>query len=288
MTEHSSSLDKRLQLIDQYLMFRGQVGRANLISHFDIGIATASRSLKEYRKLFPDNIAYSVSERLYTSTPQFQPKFKHDVNQALSLIAYGLEIRQIRGACFGQLNPLPFSAPMNASVVSLVTKAMVKRETIKIAYASGSSGDTTRVLQPHTLFQGGSAWYVRAFDTHKNEFRTFRLSRIKSAEKSLKRGNDWSAEFDNEWLQSVNLTLAPHPKRSNQEALREDLGLSDKPVRNIQVNAVTAGFALIDLRVDCSKDGSLNPYEYHLRLMNRHELLGVSSLAISPGFNSKD
>ncbi len=84
----------------------------------------------------------------------------------------------------------------------------------------------------------------------------------------------------------ITLTVGPHPNRDNQDALREDLGLVDKPVKNIQVNEAMAGFVLIDLRVDCTKDGDLNPYEYHLRLLNRHELASVDSLAIAPGFNN--
>jgi hypothetical protein len=284
MTEQPFSIIKRLQLIDQYLMFRGQIGRSDLIKHFDVGIATASRTLKEYRSLYPGNIEYSVSDRLYVASPQFHAAYEHDVDKALSLIAYGLDIREVEGARFGYPNPMPFVAPLKGSVISSITRAMIKKEAVKVEYASGSSGGSTRILAPNALFQGGGAWYVRAFDTQNDGFRTFRLSRIKSVGTSFKADREWGAEFDGEWRQALTLTLGPHPARENQSALREDLGLTDKPVKNIHVNAATAGFILIDLRVDCSEGGILNPYEYHLRLMNRHELVGVSSMNISPGF----
>lgn len=80
------------------------------------------------------------------------------------------------------------------------------------------------------------------------------------------------------------LTLASHTKHPQKDALAMDLGLQDRPVSNITVNRVTAGFVLTDLRVDCSVDASLNPFEYHLQLMNRHELIDVKALKIAPGY----
>lgn len=285
MSDQAQQITKRLALIDQYLLFRGQVSRADLINHFDIGIATASRTLKEYRAKFPDNMEYSVSDRSYVSASQFKSAYEHNVSQALALIAYGLEIREIEGARFGQAGPAPFSAPLSSDVVSYVTRAMVGGKPVDIEYASGSSGGTKRTIIPHSLFQGGGAWYIRAFDALRLEYRTFRLSRVRSAENSKESLTRFRGKPDTEWENQITLTLAPHPRRENQEALREDLGLNDKPVKNVTTNAVTAGFVLIDLRVDCSPEGALNPYEYHLRLMNLHELRNVESMKIAPGFN---
>lgn len=280
----ASQISKRLALIDQYLLFQGQVCRANLIKHFGIGIATASRTLKEYQIKYPGNMDYSLSARSYVAAKQFKPAYKHDVDRALALIAFGLDIREVEEARFGQAQLTPFSV-LSSEIVSGVTRAMVKEEPIEIEYASGSSGLTKRTVMPRALFQGGGVWYFRAFDTLRTEYRTFRLNRVRSVG-ATQRVLEHSPEvLDTEWEKQVTLTLAPNPKRENQEALREDLGLIDKPVQNITTNAVTAGFVLIDLRVDCSSDGSLDPFEYHLRLMNLHELQSVDSMDIAPGFN---
>jgi len=59
--------------------------------------------------------------------------------------------------------------------------------------------------------------------------------------------------------------------------------VADKPV----TSAVVAGFVLTDLRVDCSANGSLDPLEYPLRLMNRSELTSVESMAIAPGYRPR-
>lgn len=283
MSEQYAQIQKRLAFIDQYLFFRGQINRINLINHFDIGVATASRTLRQYRDLYPDNLAYSISDRSYMATPSFKAAYVHDVHRTLMLIAYGLDIREVEGARFAPLAPPMFTAPLCAEVVSVITRALIAGQGVEMRYASGTSGVTQRIIFPCTLFQGGGAWYMRAFDTLRGQYRTFRLNRIRHAKIHTELSVDWQKQPDAEWQQVLTITLAPHPKRHNQEALKEDLGLIDKPVQNIQANAVTAAYILIDLRVDCSPKGDLDPYAYPLRLVNRHELV-VAGMEITPGF----
>lgn len=289
MTRTPTHSDRRLAIIDLYLAFTGRVQRSDLIRHFDIGIATASRSLKEYRSLHPDNIDYSVSDRAYVSSPGFTPAYPHDTDAALRLIAFGQEITQINSPSYGAPSPTSLTASIDMDCARTITCAIVSGGLVNMAYSSGSSGNRERMVAPHALFLSGGTWYFRCHNLEKGDFRTFRFSRVKSAEivdASEHKGLSGQSN-DKEWSSVVTLTVGPHPNRDNQDALREDLGLVDKPVKNIRVNEAMAGFVLIDLRVDCSKDGDLNPYEYHLRLLNRHELTSVGSLAIAPGFNER-
>jgi len=289
MTKTSSHADRRLATIDLYLAFTGRVQRSDLMRHFDIGIATASRSLKEYRSLHPDNINYSVSDRAYLSSSEFTPAYTHDTNAALRLIAFGQETTNISGPRYGIASPSSLTASIDMDCARVITRAIVSRGLVNMTYSSGSSGNRERTVAPHALFESGGTWYFRCHNLEKDDFRTFRLSRVKSAEvvdeSEYKKSS--ASSNDPEWNAMVTLTIGPHPNRGNQDALREDLGLINKPVKNIQVNTAMAGFVLIDLRVDCSKEGDLNPYEYHLRLLNRHELISVDSLTIAPGFNSQ-
>ncbi|WP_323844367.1 helix-turn-helix transcriptional regulator [Microbulbifer magnicolonia] len=284
MLELSQHALKRLRLIDLYLAFSGRVTRGDLIAHFDVGTATASRTFKEYRDRYPDNLTYSVNERRYLAAPMFRPAFEHDVDRALSLLAYGVDYHEIAGVRFGAHVPTNLTAPLDPFAVSAITRALVSGTGVDAAYASGSSGETYRTLFPTSLFQGGGAWYFRAFDPEKDGYRTFRFSRVSSAEPSRRDCSGDRIAPDPEWAQQVTVTVAPHPSRENQVALREDLGLSDKPVKNIMINAAVCGFVLTDLRVDCSLGGDMNALEYPLRLMNRHELTGIGSMAIAPGF----
>ena len=61
----SSQYLKRLSLIDFYLTYVGSFQRNDLMNHFDIGSVTATRDIKEYRQLYPENIIYDVSSKSY-------------------------------------------------------------------------------------------------------------------------------------------------------------------------------------------------------------------------------
>ncbi|MES9868040.1 MAG: WYL domain-containing protein [Candidatus Thiodiazotropha sp. LLP2] len=287
MTEISVHADRRLAIIDLYLAFTGQVQRSDLIHHFDIGTATASRSLKKYRSQYPDNIDYSVSDRAYISSPGFSPAYQHETDAALRLIAFGQETTQINSPRYGISSPVTLTASIDLHSAQTITSAIVSGALVSMAYSSSSSGNRERMVAPHAIFESGGTWYFRCHDLDNRDFRTFRFSRVKSAkavDASMHKPSLGPTD-DREWLSVITLTVGPHPNRENQDALRKDLGLVDKPVKNIQVNEAMAGFVLIDLRVDCSKDGNLNPHEYYLRLLNRHELVSVGSLAIAPGFS---
>jgi len=284
----SNHLSKRLSVIDLYLAFTGRVCRADLMRHFDVSIATASRTLKEYRTLYPSNIEYSVSDRSYVISADFSTDYLQNVDRVLELLAYGRDIIQTEANAYGSLPPTRFLADLQQDVVAPITRALVAKKPISVKYSSGS-GTRFRDILPLALFQGGGAWYFRALDMDKEVFRTYRFSRAAEAKATkLVYCIDISSLKDSEWENEVLITLGPHPKAQNQDALRGDLGLTDKPVRNIQVREALAGFVLTDLRVDCSIEASLDPHEYYLRLLNRHELEQFDSMHISPGFSKQE
>lgn len=288
MPETSPHTAKRLAIIDLYLAFKGRVQRSDLIRHFDIGVATASRTMKEYRDRYPDNIDYSISDRTYITPETFSAAYTHDIGNALRLMAYGTETSSVGGDCYGIASPAQLTASMSIGTVSQITRAMVSKSVVTIEYSSGSSGETKRNVAPNAIFEAGGTWYFRCYDFNREDFRTFRFSRVKAAfhPEGIEHSIPEQSE-DHEWNTEIVLTVGPHPYRSNQDALREDLGLTDKPVKNIVTNAAITGFVLTDLRADCSKEGTLNPYEYPIRLLNRHDLEDIDSMSFAPGFQKK-
>ena len=58
-----------------------------------------------------------------------------------------------------------------------------------------------------------------------------------------------------------------------------DLNLKNKPVFNIKSNEAIAGIVLSSMKIDITNDATENPLNYQLRLMNRHELKELPSLA---------
>ena len=284
MSTSSSHAQKRLALIDLYLAFFGRCSRADLSAHFDAAPATATRAFKDYRDAFPEKLTYSVSDRCYKASAGFMPAFEHDVLRALTLFAYGQDSNKIPGQFYGTDSPALLTAPLVVSAVAPITRAIASGGGVEVEYSSGTSGATVRTLFPTSVFQGGGAWYFRALDIVHSEYRSFRFSRVGSAYPTVRQRSKEQLFSDPEWDVPITLTLAPHPNRPNHAGLKEDLGLSDKPVKNIMVKPAICGFVLTDLRVDCSLNGDMNPFEYPLRLMNRHEIQGVSSMVIAPGF----
>ncbi|MEY8198117.1 MAG: WYL domain-containing protein [Colwellia sp.] len=285
MNDLSVQVQKRLKLIDLYLAFTGSIQRSDLINHFDIGVATASRTLKLYRSAYPQNIEYSISDRTYITAVTFNPAFQHSAVKALSLLAYGEVTHQIEMHKFGAPPNFRLAAGLEFDVVRAITTAMVLKSAITINYTSADSGEKTHVICPHCLFESGGSWYFRAYLLHKDRFTTFRFSRVTSATSSTEViDNKIFIESDTDWYQEVVLTIGPHPNREKKDALREDLGLVDKPVVNIKTNAVLVGYLLTEMRVDSSENGSMNSDEYYLRLLNRHELIDINGMFIAPGF----
>ena len=57
-------------------------------------------------------------------------------------------------------------------------EAVLSRRTTRFTYASSRGDSTPRTVLPARLVYKGSAWYLQAFDLAREDYRTFRLSRI--------------------------------------------------------------------------------------------------------------
>ncbi|ART83458.1 hypothetical protein CBP31_13190 [Oceanisphaera profunda] len=285
---NSASL-KHLTIIDFHLAFFGRLRRADLMLHGEISVATTSRALSEYREQFPDRVNYDASLKTYFAADDFVPAFSHQVRDALNFIAHGKIERFIGEARESELSQLPtLSSNLTVAIVRQITAALTLGKPIDIDYYSASSQRKVRCVYPLAIFEAADAWYVRGYDVNEADFRVFRFSRVFSASPvdADKIGANSAVPVDLDWQQYVTLTLMPHPKHANPDALKLDLGLVDKPVCNISTRKALAGFVLRTLRVDASLQAVLSPVEHSLYLANRHELLAVESMVLAPGFNA--
>lgn len=284
----TSQDQQRFRTIDLYLQYWGKFRRQDLNRHHDVGNVTATRIIGRYAGLYPKNIHYSVNQRAYVWTEAFCPALPTPAETALSLMAYSEILREIDQPCYGPEQVL-MTPELPIETTAAITRAIIAGSEATFTYTSGTSGSDTKRFMPHAIFRSGGVWYVRGRDMSKDKdpFRTYRFNRIGKILSQEITLNDHQSEVfdDTQWSHPVTLTLAPHTNHPKAEALKLDLGLLDRPVRNISTNAVLAPFVLTDLRADCSKDGVLNPYEYPLRLMNRAELSDIQGMIIAPGYN---
>lgn len=57
-------------------------------------------------------------------------------------------------------------------------RAVIRRRSVRITYAASSGGISSRVVHPLRLSYKSRAWYLKAFCTEKQDYRTFKLTRI--------------------------------------------------------------------------------------------------------------
>jgi len=277
----SVQYSKRLSLIDFYLTYVGSFQRNDLMKHFGIGSVTATRDIKEYRKQYSENILYDVSSKSYIQNKSsFVKNFEHNDETALHFLSSGEWINEIKTDKLIGIDTHYIKSKYAENVIANLTQAIYSNALLKIEYISNSSGHTSKKLFPHSIFQLGSKWYTRAFDVANSSHINLKLSRVLSAELSEQNiGNVNHSHDDKAWNTEVILTVAPHPNLPHPETALLDLNLKNRPVFNIKSNEAIAGIVLSSMKIDITNDATENPLNYQLRLMNRHELKDLPSLA---------
>lgn len=64
----------------------------------------------------------------------------------------------------------------------MIEDAIHSSLSLDVVYLDSSTKETRRVIEPHTLILKGLSWYLYAWCTMRDGFRTFRVSRMKSIE----------------------------------------------------------------------------------------------------------
>jgi hypothetical protein len=169
--------------------------------------------------------------------------------------------------------PLPSRLP-GPQVLAQITRAIHGRRKLRVSYRSLSDRDSqgTRILEPHTLVNTGLRWHVRAYNGASCDFRDFVLSRIVAAE-CLATPAESGEQYDDDWVESVSLRLAPHAglDAAKCESLLLDYGASGEVIE-LDVRRALLGYVLQRLGVDTTPDHALNPNAYQLMLLNRDEI----------------
>ncbi|MDO6677092.1 WYL domain-containing protein [Shewanella sp. 4_MG-2023] len=274
----------KLKLIDFLLMFTGKVQRQQLMDIANIAIATASRTLTEYRELYPSNIQYDIGKKSYLITDDFVPAFEHDAESALRTLAYGERIESTNLSVISPQTAPIIKPTTPIEIAAQLCRAIIAKRALEIEYIPSSGSKIKETVLPHAIFESKKKWYFRAQFCESKEFKTFKLSRVKSSDINNEHSVNCNANDDVQWTHQVCLTLGPHPKHPHPEALRLDLGLTDKHVVNINTSAALAGLLLAEWGVDSSQDACLDPYFFQFALLNRHELAEVESMKIAPGY----
>lgn len=286
MDELNFAQKQRLAYIDFKLYFTGVMTRSEIVAHFELGMAAATRDIKLYKDLAPYNLEYNNIDKKYYISSKFKPLFKHDAKRTLVKLAN--QISDGFDAIDTMTFPIESPSSLNVPVIDIVAKlsqAIINKKVINITYTSLSSGVSERALVPHSIVDNGLRWHLRAYDRKTDSFRDFVLTRISKVVilKPKPAVHEGKLE-DHQWMRMVPLELVPHPSNINHSAAIEmDFGLKNG-VLSINVRAAMAGYLLRRWNVDCSESASLSGPEYQLYLRNTQTLYGVDNLALAPGY----
>ena len=271
---------QRLQYIELMAYYTGVVTRSDVAKAFGISDAAATKDLKLYNDLAPENLTYKHTVFGFVPTPSFKEVFA-DLSPATVLPMIEANLTVVGGpnqdsAVFGipvDGLALPNRLP-NKAVLAQVTRAIHNKKKLYVSYHSLSqrTNDERRVIEPHALVNTGFRWHVRAYNEDTFDFRDFVLSRFEDAECRHEPAES-SAQYDDDWVEIITMKLTPHPKLEdkNRTSLLIDYG-SDNDTIEIKIRRALIGYLLQQLSVDTTKDHSLNPNKYQLIVLNRDEI----------------
>ena len=279
---------QRLEYIEIMAYYTGVITRSDIASAFGLSDAAATKDLKLYGQLAPDNLHYKHSVFGFVPHEQFSPLFA-DLSPAvvLPMMAQNLTSlggphanEPLYGVTMAEL-PLPHRLPDKA-VLAQITRAIRHHQKLEIHYHSMTERDSQqqRTIEPHALVNTGLRWHVRAYSDETYDFRDFVLSRFTQA-RCLDVLAESSAQYDDDWSEVISLQLSPHPKLApaQQASLALDYGAQNQHIE-IKVRRALIAYVLQRLMVDTSADHHLNPKLYQLALMNRQDIEPFAAWAL--------
>lgn len=288
---------QRLQYIELMAYYTGVIARSDLTRAFGISDAAATKDLKLYGELAPDNLIYQQAVFGFTPTKAFSEVFADlspstvlpmmaenlpvaggpqisgpgETNSGLSGSIYGITIESL---------PLPERLPEKEILAPLI-RAIKQKKKVAAIYQSLTDRDSRqqRIIEPHSLINTGQRWHIRAYSEDTYDFRDFVLSRF--AETTLLDTDaESSPQYDDDWTEMVTLKLAPHPKleEQKQSSLLLDYHATDGVIE-LEVRRSLIGYTLKNLSVDTTIDHSMNPNANQLVVVNREEVEHFASWA---------
>lgn len=278
---------QRLQYIEIMAFYCGLVSRNDVARAFGISDAAATKDLSLYGRLAPDNLIYRQNLFGYIPGPGFS-EIVADLSPARILPMFAHNLTGMDGPygealIFGvpaESLPIPARLPEKA-ITAQIVRAVAQKKKLLVHYRSLSDRDSdeARIIEPHSLCHNGLRWHIRAYSEATFDFRDFVLSRFAVAQ-VLELEAESSAEFDEEWVETLSLELVPHPGLPEKKRLNllMDYGAREGVI-TIEVRRALLGYLLQQLSVDTTADSSLNPHAYQLIVANRDEVVPFAEWA---------
>ena len=214
MAEHvlqlSWSQQQRLHFMERQLLWGRKLTLSMVQEAFDVSRHQASRDIKLYRELVPDNVPpYNPADQCYRPGRSFTPLFAvTDPHEMLSVITHPVQ----NSLSLDAVPVLP--RQMLDGVLPAVLTAIEYRTAFEAIYASASAPiGVKRVLAPVAIAYVDNRLHMRAWSEEHNGYRDFVLSRILTIPKLLKSTTELPTDLL--WETWVDIKLAPNPALSD-------------------------------------------------------------------------
>lgn len=238
---------QRLTLLEATVFWSGELVTTFLTDSFNISRIQATKDIKLYLSLRPDNLRYDRSLKRYLITEHFVPLFISGNPQ---------ECLQVLQASRNNASPL-VTLVNNLPAVEVVASAsrLIDIEILKAVLQAARFGwilamnyqsmsrpePATHIVQPQTLVFDGQRWHMRAYSHGHGEFRDFVLARILRV--TIQGKTAPALPADHLWKTILTAEVGPHP------------GLSEH-----QQRVVERDYGMIDGRLSCQVRAALLPY----------------------------
>ena len=83
-------------------------------------------------------------------------------------------------------------------------QAIFERRKLRIDYSDGAQRQSSRTLHPLGLYFWGTTWSIAAWCESRNDFRSFRLDRIRSLEVGVEKFEETPGRGLEDFLKKVN------------------------------------------------------------------------------------
>ena len=205
---------QRFQYIEVMAYYTGVITRSDLAETFGMSNPAATKDLKLYSDMAPDNLIYKHAVFGFVPSDSFAAIFA-DLSPAtvLPIIAGNLTVvgspregTDVYGICAETL-PLPTRLPDKALLAQLV-RGIKHRRKVRVSYQSLSDRDSDepRIIEPHALLNNGLRWHLRAYNEDTFDFRDFVLSRFTSAE-MLEDAAESNQVYDDDWTETLHYSI---------------------------------------------------------------------------------
>ncbi|MCH8501522.1 MAG: WYL domain-containing protein [Aliidiomarina sp.] len=264
----------RLAFIEFILYWEAEIQSRTLTSQFAISRQQAWQDLRIYCERFPKNCLLDGLTKAYRVLPTFCPQIvRPNLDDYLNWVANPSCIPQF--TCEKTSPTASLKLPqrqVNLPTIRQLVKAKRASQRAEVDYVSLKNPNREgRIITPHSFFNTGLRWHLRAWCEKHREYRDFVLSRFRGDVELLGR-SEMTGENDSNWHKEIELIFVPDRRLSPEQraVIAHDYAMEDGELC-VNTRAALAHYLLQQMQVNVTTLHA-NPEAQQLELVNINDV----------------